>query len=1760
MRTEAAGRVNDINLLLGKAAEDGELPYACDLNRENGYQKIALGRGSPNAHIMVVGEYPGREELRQGLAMVGPTGKYVEEQLRRAGLDPSKDVYITNVMSTRPPYGSTPTPLALKAHKRYLKWLLDAIQPQLVLTLGRLSSNLFRCHLSTRAMCGCVEDRLGPQDRFSQLESMRFLHGCHFTCHRYSKGRSFLVMPLYNPAYMLRDTLGRAEELKDWTQKLHLALCLLKEEPPEPLPRIHRYDFQEALQRTEQAGVSSPGLPLHEAEVAWCDASSRLYTQPSWRIVQPQDPESLWRGQPSLVFQSSNLEYDEPRNVFHAYGPAERSGGMSVHALITGFRFSFQASLPLSLKGCSQFEAELGQLQQLLQEVVNEKQFQALKRCYPATARHCQRPPPLLLRLSLLHGKKSESECYLPDEPPDLHLNFEVQHHQHKQAVAAAYGEATRGRYPPQDYSQRLRFFHLDLSPIQHLTYQGRIWEACWSEADLSRTRFVRPGESDFISNADVQIELPWDALTSHNACFELGLSETEKARWSAHPSKRVHVFDTEFLSEDLKFPRPSGSPLVCISNEVHYHGPQMRVNSKGQTDTCEVHSFVLGFCAPQSAELAAKHLRDYPPGTLLRVHHFRDELHMFNAWMQFMLDLDPEESVGHNSKAFDMRMLVERANHLMSVRRKREPVSPSTWDTYNGFVFNISRRADVRTFIRQRRFASRAFGERVITEVVCPGRSILDTMEIYMRERKESSYGLNALSTKYLGDTKNDVPYVAIPGLYLGGFHSLERLKNYCDQDVALTGRLYHLHKWSTMSLELARATRSVSQSQLYTKGQQIRVVSVMMNYNEDLGRPWLLQTRERKSQKEREALEAIPEPEPEPEDRITENWLLQEEEEEEEEGVSLPLPEEEQEWEGLPSFPVLELSEEQLADRHSFVMPSEPEPEPKPPLRQSLLLNGCKRRRMTIGDEDLLLPRALRTKSASTQRQKRLAAEARKKKQERSRFTGATVVEILKGFHSDLPVLVCDWTSLYPSLQREKNVDGSSLLYESDFLLPRYAGKIDKERDCSSPPTQALNPATRRYERLYYVKPDFQRGDKRMGKGLIPLSVEALISLRADCRRAQRKQPKNSVGWSVLEGGQLGFKIIANSFFGSTGVEEGQVSRPELGSSICAYGRQALQSCLDILERQFEGQKLSLPGDREHVCKNTVTGGDTDSFFIKFSFVRSAEEAAEFGPLSTYVINKQFQPPMKLEYEKALFPLFQIAKKRYSGFCIIDSELESFFAKKRYLEMNYLQVELPSLFQKRLWSVEHIHQADSFEGQRLERTVFQNEAQFQAYVGAEKFEQLMATLGKLSFQGLCELPQSGARVCLSEWYDAGVLFSVEEWREKLEEQQRLSFSHYDQQGFQSWVKAFYGMRRCRIPYLDLKTKGRVFSRGVETVRRDSCPLTRRLMTSFLHKVLIEEDLSNAVLEYVNVSQKLLAGEVPLHELICTKQFSRPLAAYKNQTLPHICIIKRQIAAGQPPPALGSRISYFVVVQPTREVTGGGLPKEETKLANRAYTPDEVINGQLSIDFLYYYQRLLAKPMGRLLELLLPDPSALMDPKILCPKRIQPQVTNSALARMPGVIRSRPCVLCDRVSTRGVICSSCLNGKIKGAGHRERVSLLSSLDNDLEELATQMQSRLQICQNCTSTNNPDPDSIVCTYYTCPNYIPRKKAVAAHREALQTRKDTEYILTETPYRPQPPPLPSSPLPQKERSMKPQQTLLTKFLSPRQDSNLVRCFP
>ncbi len=126
--------------ILEKVATEVSTCTKCDLCK--GRTKAVPGEGNPHAKIMFIGEGPGFHEDSQGRPFVGPAGQFLVELLASINLKRT-DVFITNVVKCRPPGNRDPLPAEINACNDYLERQIAALDPEVIVTLGRFSMAKF---------------------------------------------------------------------------------------------------------------------------------------------------------------------------------------------------------------------------------------------------------------------------------------------------------------------------------------------------------------------------------------------------------------------------------------------------------------------------------------------------------------------------------------------------------------------------------------------------------------------------------------------------------------------------------------------------------------------------------------------------------------------------------------------------------------------------------------------------------------------------------------------------------------------------------------------------------------------------------------------------------------------------------------------------------------------------------------------------------------------------------------------------------------------------------------------------------------------------------------------------------------------------------------------------------------------------------------------------------------------------------------------------------------------------------------------------------------------------------------------------------------------------------------------------------------------------------------------------------------------------------------------------------------------------------
>lgn len=267
----------------------------------------------------------------------------------------------------------------------------------------------------------------------------------------------------------------------------------------------------------------------------------------------------------------------------------------------------------------------------------------------------------------------------------------------------------------------------------------------------------------------------------------------------------RILSFDIECKGRRGYFPDPAKDPIIQICNYMRVQGETM-VNEDGETVPSNRFGvgFVLGTC-------------DDIPG--VTTYRFDKEIELMRAFFDFLRHIDYDISTGYNIDNFDWKYIIERAIAL----------------GIEDELF-FTRILKDKAKVKKTTMTSKAYGTREACEAAIEGRIAIDMMRYIQREFKLRSYGLNAVSEKYLGDKKMDIHFTQIPILQDGTSADRQKLAIYCYKDALLPLQLWDHLMVGFGYCEMSRVT-GVPMGILLSRGQTIKIMALLTREANMLG-----------------------------------------------------------------------------------------------------------------------------------------------------------------------------------------------------------------------------------------------------------------------------------------------------------------------------------------------------------------------------------------------------------------------------------------------------------------------------------------------------------------------------------------------------------------------------------------------------------------------------------------------------------------------------------------------------------------------------------------------------------------------------------------------------------------------------------------------------------------------------------------------------------------------------------------------------------
>ncbi len=163
--------------------------------------QTVFGEGSATARLMFIGEGPGAEEDRTGRPFVGKAGTLLTDMITKGMGLAREDVYIANIVKSRPPDNRNPEPDEIAHCLPYLEEQIAIIRPAYLCLLGKVAASTL---LQTAL----------PMNR---------LRG------RWHSYRGIPAIATWHPAYLLRTPTAKKEAWDD----LQMLMKRMGIKPPE---------------------------------------------------------------------------------------------------------------------------------------------------------------------------------------------------------------------------------------------------------------------------------------------------------------------------------------------------------------------------------------------------------------------------------------------------------------------------------------------------------------------------------------------------------------------------------------------------------------------------------------------------------------------------------------------------------------------------------------------------------------------------------------------------------------------------------------------------------------------------------------------------------------------------------------------------------------------------------------------------------------------------------------------------------------------------------------------------------------------------------------------------------------------------------------------------------------------------------------------------------------------------------------------------------------------------------------------------------------------------------------------------------------------------------------------------------------------------------------------------------------------------------------------------------------------------------------
>jgi len=552
---------------------------------------------------------------------------------------------------------------------------------------------------------------------------------------------------------------------------------------------------------------------------------------------------------------------------------------------------------------------------------------------------------------------------------------------------------------------------------------------------------------------------------------------------------------------------------------------------------------------------------------------------------------------------------------------------------------------------------------------------------------------------------------------------------------------------------------------------------------------------------------------------------------------------------------------------------------------------------------------------------------------------YQGATVLEAQTGAYYE-PVTALDFASLYPSIMCAHRLCYSTYVMDKKYM------------DLPGVTYERFGPHVFATEK-----------DGKPVECLLPVILERLKVYRKEAKKKMEECGPEM--YNVYNGKQLAYKISMNSVYGFTGaVNRGMLPLMAIAETVTMRGRQMIEQSRSYVEENFPGAKVRygdsvLPGTpvlvRYGTCMNgkqipieqLAEFGNWKSYpgFLKEGTGKEQCELLHSVQSFTHMGWKTIKRVIRHKCHKKILRIYT------SEGSMVDVTEDHSLLTPMVVHVKPAELTIGSELLA-IDSVEHVSTISVLHDE-WDDYVYDIETEagtFQAGVGrliVKNTDSIMVQfdtggltghdaieyswkLGERASKEISALFKSPNKLELEKVYCPYFLYSKKRYAAKM------------------WVEKSSpdGVRSVVFDKIDVK--------GLQVVRRDSCKFVRDTCKSLLETVLESPDPVAAVKMAREAKEKLITGNVDPGDLVLTKSLA---AEYKVQ-MPHVEVVKKMRARNPgSEPQIGNRVP-FVVIKAKGE-----------RLFEKAEDPVWAADNKIPLDYDYYFEHQLKKPVEDLLE-----------------------------------------------------------------------------------------------------------------------------------------------------------------------------------------------